>query len=598
MCGIAGIVDYNGNPVAKSELQKMASQIRHRGPDGDGYYCGEGVGLAHTRLSIIDLVSGDQPIHNEDKTIWVVFNGEVFNYIELREDLVAQGHQFYTHSDTEVIVHLYEQHGEDFVDQLNGQFAIALWDENQKKLLLVRDRPGIAPLYYSEHKGRLLFGSEIKSMLPAMKEAPRLSAKALDQLMTFWCPLAPTSIFEGVNEVAPGEMVTCKDGRVSRRTYWDLTFPENNAYRAGTEDELKDELQQLLIDATQIRLRSDVPVGAYLSGGLDSSVLTALIFHHGNVPLRTFSIGFEDENLDESKFQKQMIAHLNANHSSVRCLNDQIGADFLDTIWHTEIPILRTAPVPMRRLSGLVREQGYKVVLTGEGSDEVLGGYDIFKEAKIRHFWARHPDSSLRPQLLKKLYPYLDLSGGSGSYLQSFFRDGLSNPDLPHFSHLPRFATTAKSKAFFSADLAAQLNGVTTDSIGSILPDSYSRWHPFNRAQYLEIKSLMRGYLLSSQGDRMMLANAVEGRFPFLDHRVMEFAGTLKPSLKMKVLNEKHLLKRAAEKYVPGDIINRHKQPYRAPDIPSFFGENPPVGRVVRAFLNTCSKAKNLSVSN
>lgn len=578
MCGIAGIVCIDSNTrVVQDDLRAMSRQIRHRGPDGEGFYVGETVGLAHTRLSIIDLVSGDQPIHNEDDTVWVVFNGEVFNYVELRAILVEKGHQFYTRSDTEVIVHLYEEYGDDFVDHLNGQFAIALWDEKARKLLLTRDRPGIAPLYFTQAKGRFLFASEVKAMLPAMGEAPRLSPEALDQLMTFWAPLSPYSIFENVMEVAPGEMIILEDGRISRRIYWDFSFPENEEYRQGTEDQLKEELHALLVDATRIRLRSDVPVGAYLSGGLDSSVLTSIIHHHGGVPLRTFSIGFEDKGLDETRFQRQMIDHLQADHSSVNCANTQVGTDFLSTIWHAEIPVLRTAPVPMRRLSGLVREQGYKVVLTGEGSDEVLGGYDIFKEAKIRHFWARHPESNLRPQLLKRLYPYLDLSkGGSGQYLRSFFQEGLSNPDLSYFSHLPRFATTSKCKAFLSSDLLARIPGDTPECINDILPDGFSRWHPLNRAQYLEVKSLMRGYLLSSQGDRMMLANAVEGRFPFLDHNVMEFAGTLHPSLKMKVLNEKYLLKRVAEKYVPQEIVHRHKQPYRAPDIPAFFGDSTP----------------------
>ncbi len=579
MCGIAGIFNLSNDSRLRCSdtLEAMAAQMAHRGPDGSGFYNDDHLGFAHTRLSIIDLESGDQPIHNEDKTIWVIFNGEIFNYIELKSELVARGHRFYTKSDTEVIVHLYEESGEDFVTQLNGQFAIALWDSRAQRLLLLRDRPGIAPLFYSIQSGRLLFASEVKAMLPAFDEAPRLSITALDQLMTFWAPASPATIFEGVYEVPPGELLIAENGTVRTRKYWDWSFAEDGAYRQEDEQTLAEELHDLLVDATRIRLRSDVPVGAYLSGGLDSSVLTSLIHHFGGVPLRTFSIGFDDAGLDETAYQEELIAHLGADHSRVHCAQNQVGEEFPTTIWHTESPVLRTAPVPMRLLSRLVRQQNYKVVLTGEGADEVLGGYDIFKESKIRQFWARHPDSKLRPLLLKRLYPYLDISPGRAqAYLQSFFGQGLDTPDLPYFSHLPRFNTTAKCKDFFSNDLKERLNGDTYEALETLLPRHLTRWHPFNRSQYIETKTLMSGYLLSSQGDRMLLANSVEGRFPFLDHRVMEFAGGLHPRLKMKVLVEKYLLKRAAGKYLPKRIVQRYKQPYRAPDIPAFFGDETP----------------------
>jgi asparagine synthase (glutamine-hydrolysing) len=573
MCGIAGVLDWRaGSAPLRAELEAMIGQLHHRGPDGYGYLAQAPIGFAHARLSIIDLTGGDQPIFNEDRSIAVIFNGEIFNYIELRADLERCGHRFYTHSDTEVIVHAYEEYGDDFVRQLNGQFAIALWDSRAERLLLIRDRVGIAPLFYTKAAGRLLFASEVKAILPALPSSPRLNAAVLDQIFTFWAPASPQTLFEGILELSPGTLLIADRNGERVQRYWDWQFPASpDEYWQAGEEQLAGELRELLIDATRIRLRADVPVGAYLSGGLDSSVITSLIHRHTDTPLRTFSIGFEEESLDESGFQRMMIDHLHADHSHIVCANHDVGTQLPDTIWHTETAILRTAPVPMRRLSGLVREQGFKVVLTGEGADEVLGGYDIFKEAKIRQFWARQPGSAWRPLLLKKLYPYLDVTPGRAqAYLQNFYGIGLDKPDQPCFSHLPRWDTTAKAKLFFGDDLRQSLSGDCIADLSANQPAAMARWAPFNRGQYVEAKSLLGGYLLCSQGDRMLMANSVEGRFPFLDHRVIEFANRLPPKLKMKALNEKYLLKRAMNSYLPRAIVERHKQPYRAPDVPAF----------------------------
>lgn len=573
MCGIAGIYNIdNQQSVESQKIVNMIDMLHHRGPDGQGHMVDGQIGLGHARLSIIDLNTGEQPIHNEDKTVWTVFNGEIFNYIELTASLKKAGHHFYTNTDTEVIVHLYEEYGDDFVNHLNGQFAIALWDSNRQRLLLVRDRPGIHPLFYTIDDNRLYFGSEIKSILRGVGRPPQLNKLALDELMTFWAPIADNTLFEGIKSIPPGNMLICERGEATIKQYWEWQYPVDNQYRQGSESDLVDELRQLLIDSTQIRLRSDVPVGAYLSGGLDSSSLVSLIHKHTDVPLRTFSIAFEDNGLDESPYQKAMINHVNADHSRIMCKKSDIAEHFEKTIWHTESPILRTAPVPMGILSSLVRSHNYKVVLTGEGADEVLGGYDIFKETKIRQFWSKNPQSVLRPLLLKRLYPYLDMGQGRAqSYLQNFFGTAITQPDLDTFSHLPRWETTSRCKDFFSADMKAELVDDVVDRLELTFPEMIKQWHYFNKAQYIESKTLMSGYLLSSQGDRMLMMNSVEGRFPFLDHRLIEFANKLDPRLKMKVLNEKYLLKRAMKSYLPDSIINRYKQPYRAPDIPSFF---------------------------
>ena len=580
MCGIAGIAALSTQTqISELDVRDMLPPLRHRGPDGSGVYLDSNgrIGLGHTRLSIIDLAGGAQPMPNEDRTVWVSFNGEIFNYIELREILLKAGHCFSTHSDTEVIVHAYEQYGDDFVQHLNGQFAIALWDANRQRLLLIRDRVGILPLFYTRQGERLLFASEIKALLPLLEKAPRISPAALDQIFTFWATHSPNTLFEGILEVPPGHLLVLENGHLRETVYWDWRFPEQDDYLTGSTAELAEQLYELLADATRIRLRADVPVGAYLSGGLDSSALVALIRRHSASPLKTFSIGFEEKSLDESAFQQQLVEHLGVEHSRIICRNRDIAEDFPATVFHAETAILRTAPTPMLRLSGLVRSSGYKVVLTGEGADEALGGYDLFKETKIRQFWARNPRSEWRPLLLKALYPYLETSGAqTKTYLRNFYGIGLEYPHQPGFSHLTRWITTAQCKVFFSPELTAALREEAVDRFTSQLPPTLGLWHPFNRAQYLEAKTLLSSYLLCSQGDRMLMASSVEGRFPFLDHRVIEFANRLDPRLKMRVLNEKFLLKQAMAIHLPRRILERHKQPYRAPDIPAFFSAHPP----------------------
>jgi len=577
MCGIAGIVNLESQQAPQQgELEGMLAPLHHRGPDGTGTKLFDAAGLAHARLSIIDLAGGAQPIHNEDRTVWVVFNGEIFNYLELRAELEKAGHRFYTQSDTEVLVHLYEEHGLAFPHALNGQFAIALYDTRAKRLVLVRDRPGILPLFVMRDGKRLAFASEIKALVPLMRNGPRLDPIALDQLMTFWSPVSPRTMFEGVEEVGPGEMLVIEQGSVERKAYWQWSFPTaDDYYRHGVE-RAAEELDALLTDAVRLRLRADVPVGAYLSGGLDSSVLASLIRADGAARLRTFSIGFDDGGLDESAHQAAMVQHLGAEHSRIQCGEGDIAANFPRTVWHAESPMLRTAPVPMQLLSGLVREQGFKVVLTGEGADEVLGGYDLFKEAKIRRFWAQNRGSRWRPLLLRRLYPYLDLAQQKGGYLEAFFGIGLDAPELAYFSHLPRWTTTAKCKEFLAGDVRVGLGADAYAALGAALPRSIGQWHAFNRGQFIEARSLMAGYLLSSQGDRMLMANSVEGRFPYLDHRLIEFANRLPPRFKMRVLNEKFLLKKAMAKRLPATIVTRAKQPYRAPNIPAFFGAKAP----------------------
>jgi len=320
-----------------------------------------------------------------------------------------------------------------------------------------------------------------------------------------------------------------------------------------------------------------VPVGAYLSGGLDSSALVALLSRSIATSLHTFSIGFDDPGLDESAYQRVVVDRLQTHHHYFQCSATDIAGTFPAVIRDTESPTLRSAPAPMRLLSQAVHAAGLKVVLTGEGADEVLGGYDIFKEAKVRRFWAQNPGSAWRPLLLRRLYPYLDLTSRQGdTFLREFFGQGLTDPDDAFFSHQPRWMTTAHCKLFWSREFRESVSSNAQDRLRASLPVEFSRWHGFNRGEYLEAVTLLPGYLLSSQGDRMLMANSVEGRFPYLDHRLIAFANHLHPSVKMRVLREKHLLREAMHRFLPPAILRRDKQPYRAPDAAAFLDDNAP----------------------
>lgn len=575
MCGIAGVVQVSNNARPPNELMlhSMADALWHRGPDDEGVFLCGGVGLCHRRLSIIDFATGQQPMHSAARDVSIVFNGEIFNYIELRKNLLSKGYEFQTESDTEVIIHLYQDCGLDFVNHLNGQFAIALWDEKNKQLVLVRDRVGICPLFYTIDAGRLVFASEIKALKPALEQGLSINLAALDQIFTFWSALGPNTIFNNVFEVSPGQMLVLKNGEIEKHNYWQWRFPDGQ-FLQDSESQQAEQLHDLLVDATKIRLRADVPVGAYLSGGLDSSVIVALIHHYGGVALRTFSLNFAERDFDEKVFQDELTEYLATEHSRLLINTESITNNIKQTLYHIETPLLRMAPVAMGLLSASVRENGYKVVLTGEGADEVLGGYDIFKESKVRRFWAADPDSSFRPLLLKRLYPYLRLpDNGQGTYLKNFFGQMLDQPENICFSHIPRWVTTAKAKQFFSPELNDALRSSPMEAMINSLTDDLTQMHWFNRAQYIESKSLLSGYLLSSQGDRMLAKNSIEGRFPFLDHRVIEFANKIHPKLKMKALNEKYILKKAMVKYLPKQIIRRKKQPYRAPDAQALAGK-------------------------
>jgi asparagine synthase (glutamine-hydrolysing) len=579
MCGIAGI--YNGKTAGKSDkdiLEKMIATLHHRGPDDKGFHITNEIGLAQSRLSIIDLAGGKQPIYNEDRSLCVIFNGEIFNYLELRDILITKGHKFRTRSDTEVIIHAYEEYGLHCFDHFNGQFAIALWDENKKELILARDRVGIRPLFYArDKKGRLIFASEIKAILATNYINAEIDPAGINQIFTLWVNIPPYTVFKGISELPPGHYLRISAKKTLIQAYWKLTFPDKDDYDDHIPFQYyKEKLSELIYDAVTIRLRADVPVASYLSGGIDSSIITALVKKYHNNDLITFSVAFADKNYDERSYQEQMVNFLQTDHRTVLATNNIIGSYFPQVIKYAEKPLIRTAPAPLLILSKLVRENNIKVVLTGEGADEVFCGYNIFKEDKIRRFWAKFPHSKMRPELLNSIYPYIHTNPQSGKFWKLFFKKQLTQVDHLYYSHLLRWDNTANIKKFFTKDFSGQFNDQTQiyDPLAQYLDPEMKRWHPLSRAQYLETVLFMSGYLLSSQGDRMMMGNSVEGRFPYLDHRVIEFANTIPPHYKMHVLNEKYILKQCFQHLLPASIIQRKKQPYRAPIYQCFLGES------------------------
>jgi asparagine synthase (glutamine-hydrolysing) len=473
MCGIAGIYSLkNKKNMAEDILIKMISILQHRGPDETGIYLDNAIGLANARLSIIGLDDGTQPLCNEDSTLWIVYNGETFNYIELKEELIQRGHRFSTHSDTEVILHLYEEYGPECLGKINGEFAIAIWDSVKKELFLARDRVGIKPLFFTRVKGKFLFASEIKALFQDPEVSRQIDPEALAQVFTYWTTVTPKTAFKGVFELPPGHFMKIDElGDVTPKPYWRIPYYSAGEQWRGTFDEAQEELRRLLKDAVALRLRADVPVGAYLSGGLDSSILSSLISRNFNNRLRTFSLSFQEKPFDEFSFQKEMVQSLGTEHSQVKISNNQVRENFPQVVWLCEKPLLRTGPVPLYLLSKLVRESQFKVVLTGEGADEVFGGYNIFKEAKLRNFWRQQPDSKCRPMLVERLYPYIFKNPSrTRVFLQQFFSTKQEDVYDPFVSHRSRWKNGEKNIAFLSENVRENLSKYDpyTDLIGRL----------------------------------------------------------------------------------------------------------------------------------
>jgi len=576
MCGVAGIIDYRGKTNTVTAVGTMLRSFSHRGPDESGIYHSPTATIGNVRLSIIDLQTGQQPLSDLSGRYWIVFNGEIFNYIELREELEKRDVRLKTRSDTEVLVNLYAMYGKSCLNMLNGQFAFAVWDKQKEELFLARDRVGIRPLFYTIANGVFYFASEIKALFRNPEVKKELDPQSLSQIYTFWTALTPGTAFKDIFELSPGHFMTFGRNGIKSEKFWDLNIGQNSADL--TLQEAIERFDELFTNAVRIRLRADVEVAAYLSGGLDSTTTVAYIRDIEPGILNTFSIGFEDKDFDESKYQEEAVRYLNTNHRVITCSSKEIAEAFPKVVWHSETPLTRTAPTPMLILSKLVRDNNIKVVLTGEGSDEILAGYDIFREAIIRQFWAKQPGSSIRPMLLKRIYPDIPhLRNASPNILKMFFGYKLEDTNNPLYSHLLRWNNSNHIKKHFSDSIKSSVNGYDPlEDLYGKLPHDFDNWSTLAKAQWLETTVFMSGYLLSSQGDRMAMANSVEGRYPFLDYRVIEFCSSLPDRLKLNGTNEKYLLKKLMTGRIPDSIVKRPKQPYRAPISSVFLAKDKP----------------------
>lgn len=587
MCGIAGSLTRDRDPRVIDTLCDMGAELRHRGPDGASLFTDGCFGMVNTRLAIIDLAGGTQPLTDESRRYWVMQNGEIYNYIELQEQLRSLGYRFRTSSDTEVIAYAYAEWGLASLDRLNGDFAIAIWDSFERELVLARDRFGARPLYLSLFDDCVLFASEVRALMRHPRVTRQLDTTSLVDAITVWSTLPGRSAFSGITEVPPAHWVrVTADCRVEQRRWWRLPFPSHDAQHGGDEEELAAELETLMDDSVRLRLRADVPVASYLSGGLDSSLVTALASRAGGT-VTCFGIGFEDAHFDESSEQDRFASATGARLSRFNFSANDVGDLIPDAIERSERITLRTAHAPLLALSGHVRKNGIKVVLSGEGADELFGGYDIFKEALARRRWADDPYSAEWPTLLRKLYGDLPTRlDRSGKFLESFFGQDLDDVGNPLFTHWIRYRNMQRClRVLDSAVLAdGRRMGTAEERLIALLPPDFADQSVLCRAQQIEIMTFLHGYLLHSQGDRMMMANSVEGRFPFLDYRVAEFAARLRDDLKIRGQTEKYLLRKAFARFLPTSIASRPKRPYRAPISSIFSGGLPDP---VRALLAT-----------
>ncbi|MBM4300089.1 MAG: asparagine synthase (glutamine-hydrolyzing) [Deltaproteobacteria bacterium] len=564
MCGITGILNYQQEyPVEPEILRAMCRTLTHRGPDDEGYYLNGNVGLAMRRLSIIDLNTGRQPIHNEDRTVWTAFNGEIYNFPELRRELLAKGHTFYTSTDTEVIVHLYEEYGVDFPAHLSGMFAIALWDEKPRRLMLVRDRLGIKPLYYALLPDRLLWGSEIKAIL-AEGLKPTLDFQALSHYLSLLYIPAPYSIYQEINKLEPGHALVWQDGRAAIRSYWDLAqIDPRDANRLKWED-IKSALHSLLLETVRSHLISDVPLGVFLSGGLDSSTVVAMMrqVHHGAI--KTFSIGFNEPSYDERSYARLVARQFETEHTELQVTPD--AADLVHQLVHYfDEPFADSSAIPTFYLSQLTRRH-VTVALGGDGGDEIFAGYATYQADKLAQIYGLLPgflSEGLIPRLVQSL-PVSDRKVSFDFKARRFVESACLEPQRRHYAWKAFFNEDLK-RSLLNDDIISSLNG-SLDSfpVYSRHSEAVRHWDDLNRFQYADLKVYLPDDILVKV-DRMSMAHSLEVRVPLLDHRLVEFMFQLPGPMKMPGLRLKHLLKETMRGILPKEILKKPKGGFNVP---------------------------------
>jgi asparagine synthase (glutamine-hydrolysing) len=551
MCGIAGIIGINGKHVFEEELHSMCAAMTHRGPDDEGFYFAAGVGLGMRRLSIIDIETGRQPVHNEDGTVWLVLNGEIYNFLELRRDLERRGHTFYTATDTEVIVHLYEEYGSDCVDHLRGMFAFALWDVRKKSLLLARDRLGIKPLFYTELNGRLAFASELKVLLQLPEIERTLNWSSVSHLMSFLTTPAGESIIAGVHKLEPGHVLNLKFGEAPQvRQYWDVRFePE----RGRSEQYFIERLRELLDESVRLHMVSDVPLGAFLSGGVDSSAVVAAMARINSKPVKTFSIGFSERSFDETRYARCVARQFNTEHREL-VLNPDISEIIDDFAWYLDEPFGDSSALPTYMVSKLAAEE-VKVVLSGDGGDELFGGYDKYvvesRERRYQHFTA--PVRAI----LRRVAAAMPEGATGRNFLHHFSLSGAQR----YLDAVTNFRAEEQAR-LFSPEIAGRIRNVDPlREAAAMLQSEHGDW--LARLQYFDLKNYLPLDILTKV-DRMSMAHSIETRVPLLDHKLVEFAAGIPSDLKLNGTS-KYIFKEALRGILPDSVINRPKQGFGVP---------------------------------
>jgi asparagine synthase (glutamine-hydrolysing) len=562
MCGICGMVNSDfEKSVEQPLIKKMCDAIYHRGPDDDGIYVHKNVGIGMRRLSIIDLVTGKQPISNEDGSVWIVFNGEVYNHKHIRYELEARGHTFSTNTDTETIVHAYEEYGRDCVQKLNGMFAFAIWDNRKKQLFLARDRIGIKPLYYFFDKKKFIFGSELKSILKVKDIPKRIDLTALDNFLTFEYIPAPLSIFEDIKKLPPGHTLILKNNSISIQQYWDLRVNGNQSEKKQDEQNL----EELLQDAVKIRLMSDVPLGAFLSGGVDSSTIVALMSQVMDQPVKTFSIGFEDQTYNELNYARMIAKKFNTEHHEFIIKPNAVElADNL--LQFLDEPFGDFSIFPTYLVSKMAREY-VTVVLSGDGGDELFAGYDTYIADRMAGYFTKFPGwfrNGFISRILEAVPPSPKKKGLINRAKR--FVEGMRLPEDLHHTRWMIFLQQMERELLFTNDMKSSM--VEKDSykfirnyFNNVIPQSDDE---INQQMYVDVKTYLVDNILVKV-DRMSMATSLEARVPFLDHRVAEFAATVPGNKKLQGKKSKVILKQSMEELLPKEILYRGKEGFSIP---------------------------------
>ena len=594
MCGIAGFIHKNiQKAISKSKITKMIGIIQHRGPDATRVIIGKNFSFATARLSIEKLDEGYQPIIYNNKRYVISFNGEIFNYKNIIAKYSFSGKKI--DSEVKLLAELFNLKGINFIKEIKGQFAISIYDVFKNTLYLFRDRFGIRPLFFKHQKDTFLYASEIKSIMTFDESPADTSLAGIASTSLFWANIGQQTSFKNIFQIPPGSYLVYSNDKIEIKKYWENPICLTNKNDKIDKPFKSEKFYELIKNAINSQNFGEVGFSSYLSGGIDSSVLAYMLTKIQNSPIDTFSVQFENKEYDESQAQKKIQNIIKSNHFSLKISNQDIADNFEKAVYHAECHLFRTAPVPMYLLAKHVRSQGHKVVFTGEGADEILLGYDLFGETKIRKFWSKLPNSNLRPELLKKLYYYLPQFTNPRYFniTKEFYKKNLHFSNQNFYSHQTRWEQYFTIKSFFNIDEDKYDKKMLERNLLDLMPKEFKDLTIIRKAQTIEIATLLSGYLLSSQGDRMSMAHSVEGRYPYLDDDFTEELAKISSELKAPGLKLKNILRQTFKKYLPKDVVERPKFAYQAPEAKVFF-ENKKGLKIVEEFIELLPSYKNL----